>query len=104
MQSGSITIQDSQYTRDNLSYINDIITESSYRGEYYVIIDGDYMDDNMVSDLLGYGYRITRLTNDMGTFINYKIEWSPAYIEEGFLQAENLLFITTEVGEYLDKD
>jgi hypothetical protein len=104
MQNGSITLQDSQDTRDNLSYVNDVITESSYRGEYYVIIGANYMDENMVSDLFTNGYRITRLTNDMGTFINYKIEWSSPYTEEGFLQAESLLFITTEVGEYLDKD
>jgi hypothetical protein len=69
-----------QSTRDNLTYVNNVVTGCTSRGEYFTFIDARYMDQDMVNNLLSLGYRITNLTNDMGTFITYKIEWSSAYI------------------------
>ena len=69
-----------QSTRDNLTYVNNVVTGCTSRGEYVAFIDARYMDQDVVNDILSLGYRVTNLTNDMGTFITYKIEWSSAYV------------------------
>ena len=69
-----------QSTRDNLTYVNNVVTGCTSRGEYVAFIDAKYIDQDVVNDLLTLGYRVTNLTNDMGTFITYKIEWSSAYV------------------------
>ena len=69
-----------QSTRDNLTYVNNVVTGCTSRGEYVAFIDARYMDQDVVNDLLSLGYRVTNLTNDIGTFITYKIEWSSAYV------------------------
>lgn len=65
-------------TRENLDYINTLITGATENGEYCVFVDGKIFDDVMSQTLSStYGYNVTKSYNNMGTFPTYKISWTP---------------------------
>lgn len=65
-------------TRENLDYINSLVTGATENGEYCVFVDGKIFDDVMSNDIKSlYGYNVTKSYNDMGTFPIYKISWTP---------------------------
>jgi hypothetical protein len=100
MQNSFTSGINSESTRQNLSYINDLVIEATSIGMYYIMVDGRYMGEDEKINLLSYGYNVTESTNDFGTFITYKIQWEG----EGFLQNEIFSFLTDENGDYLIKD
>jgi len=100
MQNSIIANTNSDSTRQNLSYINDLVIDATSIGMYYIMVDSRYMGENEKTSLLSYGYSVTESTNDFGTFITYKIQWEG----EGFLQNEIFSFLTDENGDYLIKD
>lgn len=66
----------SNSVRTGYTYINTIITGATTQGLYSVVIDGTYMDDTMISGLTGtYGYRISTLTDTIGSYKRYRISW-----------------------------
>jgi hypothetical protein len=66
----------SDLTRQNLSYISTLINDASNSGKEYIIVDGKYMDNNMVKDLReNYNYKVVQRFFDMGTYPEYKIDW-----------------------------
>jgi ERCC4-type nuclease len=75
MQTNYASKINSKSTKDNLTYINNLITGATSRGEYRVYVDSRYMDNDVVSALIDYGYNITPKTDLMGTFITYLINW-----------------------------
>jgi hypothetical protein len=76
MISGSAATSATNTTRGTLSYVNNVITGATSEGKYTVFIDEKSMDDNMSYVLSNtYGYNITKKTDLMGTFTNYKINW-----------------------------
>jgi hypothetical protein len=70
---------DSQATVDSLSYINDLVVSECSKGGYQIFVDSSHMNDNMMSILVNtYGYDITKKTDDIGTYVTYKIDWTNA--------------------------
>lgn len=79
MISGSAAATGSTLTRTSLSYINDLITAATEEGVYRIIVNEQYMDADMVSELRHtYGYHVTVRNTFMGTFNEYLISWEPA--------------------------
>ena len=75
MINGTTSNSTSQSVRSSLTYVNNIVTDATIRGEYYTHIDIRYINENAVSSLIGLGYNVTRLNSDMGNFTTYKIQW-----------------------------
>lgn len=66
----------SNSVRTGYTYINTLVTGATGQGLYSVVVDGVYMDDTMISGLTGtYGYRVTTLTDVMGSYKRYRISW-----------------------------
>ena len=100
MQTSNNSLIQLNNTRDSLSYINDLVVQATSEGLYFIFVDSTYMDDNMMNDLItNYGYIVTKRTNDFGSFITYLINW-----DEGYFETEGVLYITNELGVYLDVD
>jgi hypothetical protein len=76
MINGTTANSTSQSTRSSLTYVNNIVTGCTSRGEYVTSIDARYIDDSVMSALIGLGYKVTKSTSDMGTFVTYKIGWN----------------------------
>jgi len=67
--------------RSSLSYINTLITGATNNEQYSTIVDGAYIDDTMVVNLVNtYGYEVTKRYNDMGTYPHYLISWTNATV------------------------
>jgi hypothetical protein len=63
--------------RGGLTYINSIISDASSNGEYFLFVDGIYMDDDMMGNLIvNYGYNVSKQFFDMGTYPRYLIQFS----------------------------
>ena len=76
MISGSAAATGSTLTRTSLSYINDLITAATEEGLFRIIVNEQYMDADMVSELRNtYGYHVTVRNAFMGTFNEYLITW-----------------------------
>jgi hypothetical protein len=81
MISGSAAATGSTLTRTSLSYINNLVTGATLEGVYRIIVNEQYMDSDMVSELRHtYGYQVTPRNSFMGTFNDYLISWEPAPI------------------------
>jgi hypothetical protein len=66
----------SDLTRQNLTYINSLVSNAINNGEQFIIVDAKYMDDNMLKDLKeNYNYQVTKRYVDMGTYPQYMIDW-----------------------------
>lgn len=79
MISGSAAATGSTLTRTSLSYINNLVTGATHEGVYRIIVNEQYMDSDMVSELRNtYGYQVTARNSFMGTFNDYLISWEPA--------------------------
>lgn len=87
-------------TRTNLSYINDLIVNSTNIGMYFIFVDGRYMSQTEAEIVRSYGYNVTKINNDFGTYETYKITWE----EEGYLMNEVFSLLADENGDYLLKD
>ena len=77
MISGSAATTGSTQTRTTLSYVNNLVTGATSSGSYHIYVPNDYMDDDMMDDLIGYGYRVTKRNTLMGTNMDYLINWAP---------------------------
>jgi hypothetical protein len=72
----------SDLTRQNLSYIQTLVTNAIGNGQQYIIVDGKNMDDDMANDLAdNYDYAVTKKVNDMGMYPQYIIDWTVGQIE-----------------------
>lgn len=79
MISGSVAQTGSTLTRDNLTYINSLVTGATSQGAYRVFVKNEYMDEDMASDLRNvYGYKVDARNDFMGTNLDYIISWAPA--------------------------
>ena len=84
MISGSVAETNSTQTRENLTYINNLITGATVQGLYRIIVPNQYMDDTMASILRSiYGYNVTSRNSNMGSFQDYLINWEPAPVPIG---------------------
>jgi hypothetical protein len=62
--------------RTGYTYVNTLVTGATAQGSYSVVVDGTYMDDTMVTGLtITYGYNVTTLTDNMGTYKRYRLSW-----------------------------
>ena len=77
MISGSAATTGSTQTRTTLSYVNNLVTGATSSGSYHIFVPNDYMDDDMMDSLVGYGYRVTKRNTLMGTNTDYLINWEP---------------------------
>ena len=76
MEISTNSSSDSQSTIDSLSYINDLVVDACNKGEYEIFVDSAYMNDTVMGILTDtYGYRITKTTNNFGTYVTYIISW-----------------------------
>ena len=55
MISGSAATTGATQTRTTLSYVNNLVTGATSSGSYHIYVPNDYMDDDMMDDLIGYG-------------------------------------------------
>jgi hypothetical protein len=95
MITASTAKANSNTTREDLTYINSLITGATEDGIYTVFVDGRIFDDNMLNIMIDtYGYRVTKSFNDMGTFPTYKIEWN---LEEVNIPSQTALFFSSDV-------
>jgi hypothetical protein len=78
MISGSAALTGSTNTRTTLSYVNNLVTGATSSGSYQVFISNEYMDDDMMSVLIGtYGFNVTKRTHLMGSNTDYIVKWEP---------------------------
>ena len=77
MISGSAATTGATQTRTTLSYVNNLVTGATSSGSYHIYVPNDYMDDNMMDALIGYGYRVTKRNALMGSNMDYLINWAP---------------------------
>jgi hypothetical protein len=77
MISGSAATTGATQTRTTLSYVNNLVTGATSSGSYHIYVPNDYMDDDMMDDLIGYGFRVTKRNTLMGTNMDYLINWAP---------------------------
>ena len=62
--------------RSALTYINNAISGASLNGQYTIIIEPQYMSDAISTDLVtNYGYKVTPMTNGLGSYTRYLISW-----------------------------
>ena len=100
MLTNPISQNNSNSTRNSLSYINNLIVAATNIGMYYTFVESRYMGQTEANIIRSYGYNVTEVKNDFGTYISYKITWE----EEGYLMNEVFSFLTDENGDYLLKD
>ena len=77
MISGSAATTGSTQTRTTLSYVNNLVTGATSSGSYHIYVPNDYMDDDMMDTLIGYGYKVTKRNSLMGSNMDYLINWAP---------------------------
>jgi hypothetical protein len=78
MISGSAALTGSTNTRTTLSYVNNLVTGATSSGSYQVFVSNEYMDDDMMSVLIGtYGFNVTKRTHLMGSNTDYIVKWEP---------------------------
>jgi hypothetical protein len=90
----------SNSTRQSLSYVNNLIVASTNIGRYFTFVEGKHMGQTEADIIRSYGYNVTEIRNDFGTYVTYKITWE----EEGYLMNEVFSFLSDENGDYLLKD
>jgi hypothetical protein len=74
MQYSQDSYNNSVSTRNNLTYIENLINDAVSKGLYSVYTDGRYMDDDMVSDLSNkYWFKVNKRFDDFGLFPTYII-------------------------------
>jgi hypothetical protein len=72
----------SDLVRQNLTYINSIISDAMNQGLTYMVVDAKNMDDNMLKDLTeNYDFKVSKRFTDMGTYPQYIIDWNTGDIE-----------------------
>jgi hypothetical protein len=81
MISGSAAITGSIQTRTTLSYVNNLVTGATSSGSYHIYVSNEYMDDSMMDEIIGYGYRVTKRNSLMGSNMDYFINWAPNPIQ-----------------------
>jgi hypothetical protein len=77
MISGSAATTGATQTRTTLSYVNNLVTGATSSGSYHIYVSNDYMDDDMMDALIGYGYRVTKRNSLMGSNMDYLVNWAP---------------------------
>ncbi len=78
MISGSAATTGSTQTRTTLSYVNNLVTGATTSGSYHIYVSNDYMDDDMMDELIGtYGFKVTKRNSLMGSNMEYLINWAP---------------------------
>lgn len=77
MISGSAATTGATQTRTTLSYVNNLVTGATSSGSYHIYVPNDYMDDDMMDALIGYGYRVTKRNSLMGSNMDYLVNWAP---------------------------
>jgi|LauGreDrversion4_2_1035121.scaffolds.fasta_scaffold98855_5 hypothetical protein len=90
----------SDSTRESLSYVNDLIVAATNIGMYFTFVESKYMGQTEADIIRSYGYNVSEIRNDFGTYVTYKITWD----EEGYLMNEVFSFLSDENGDYLLKD
>jgi hypothetical protein len=73
------TAKDNTHTiREELTYINSLVSGATENGEYCIFVDTKIFDDAMAYVISEeYGYNVTKSYDNMGTFSKYKISWVP---------------------------
>jgi hypothetical protein len=78
MISGSAATTGSTQTRTTLSYVNNLVTGATSSGSYHIYVPNEYMDDDMMDELIGtYGFKVTKRNSLMGSNMDYLINWAP---------------------------
>ena len=75
MQSGSAARTASNTATGSLSYIDGLITSATAQGLYQITIDPRYINEQILTTLNNYGYKVSTKNNFMGTNNDYVIRW-----------------------------
>ena len=75
MQSGSAARTASNTATGSLSYIDGLITSATAQGLYQITIDPRYINEQILTTLDDYGYKVSTKNNFMGTNNDYVIRW-----------------------------
>jgi len=80
MISASNLRTNSNNVRNNLTYIESVIKSASDQGLYHVIIENQYIDDNMVQNLRNNGYSVSKREGVLGDshgsgYFSYILSW-----------------------------
>lgn len=60
----------------DLRVIDSLVSDATNQGLYGITVEGNRMNDSMMIDLIdNYGYKVTKMYNDFGTYPMYKITW-----------------------------
>ena len=82
MITATVAKSNTDLTRQNLTYINTVISAAMNQGLYNVIVEGKNMDNNMLKDLReNYDFNVGTRYTDMGTYPQYIIDWNTGNIE-----------------------
>ena len=75
MQSGSAARTSSNTATGSLTYIDDLITSATAQGLYQITIDPRYINEQILTTLDNYGYKVSTKNNFGGTNNDYVIRW-----------------------------
>ena len=75
MQSGSAARTASNTETGSLTYIDGLITTASSQGLYQITIDPRYVNEDILTTLNNYGYKVSTKNNYGGTNNDYVIRW-----------------------------
>ena len=75
MQSGSAARTSSNTATGSLTYIDGLITSATAQGLYQITIDPRYINEQILTTLDDYGYKVSTKNNFMGTNNDYVIRW-----------------------------
>jgi hypothetical protein len=75
MQSGSAARTSSNTATGSLTYIDGLITSATAQGLYQITIDPRYINEQILTTLDNYGYKVSTKNNFMGTNNDYVIRW-----------------------------
>lgn len=76
MISGSLAATNTNTTRNNLTYINSVVSGATQEGKFSTVVRENQMDDNMAYILsTTYGYSVTKNSDIMGSIGSYTIKW-----------------------------
>lgn len=80
MKNASTSRIDSINTRNNLTYIEEIIKIATEKGLFKVTVEGQFMDEDMANNLkMNFGYTVYKkpglLDDQQSDFVSYVISW-----------------------------
>lgn len=75
MNNKNTSTTNSTTTRNNLTYIESLISGATQQGLFSIVVPNNQIDDAMADDIRSYGYDVFKKNNFLGSNYDYVISW-----------------------------